>query len=370
MLRGFGPERTFLRAMIDVEDFGQLRDYLRQTGRIGSTEIPDIRKLSGGVSNKTLLLIRPGGDSWVIKQALPKLRVRSDWFSDPARIRVEADGLRYLPLVTPKGSTASLLFEDREENLLAMKAVPQPHENWKLRLLGGDIDRQFFEQFAKMLGAIHRESFWHRDELAPIFSDKQFFRTLRLEPYYQQSATAARSATAFLEELVAWTLSRSDTLVHGDYSPKNVLVQNEQLILLDHEVLHFGDPAFDIGFSLTHFLSKALHLPQKRQALLDAAQLYWRVYRDEVRGMPWIAHLDLRAAQHTLASLLARVCGRSPLEYLDDEERILQRQIVLEMIEEALRTVDQVITGFAKRLRETDTERSQNDAQSNSPPRR
>lgn len=336
--------------MIDIEDFGQLLAYLRETNRIGATEVPSIRKLSGGVSNKTLLLVRPGGDSWVLKQALPKLRVQSDWFSDPARIRVEANGLRYLPQVTPNGSTVALLFEDTGENLLAMKAVPEPHQNWKDRLLAGEIDQRYFGQFAGLLGSIHRESFRSRHELASIFAGKQFFKTLRLEPYYEHSAAVGEPAATFLEELVAWTLSRTDTLVHGDFSPKNVLVENNRLILLDHEVLHFGDPAFDVGFSLTHFLSKALHLPPKRLALLEAAQFYWRVYRAEVGEMPWVAHLDFRAAQHTLASLLARVCGRSPLEYLNKKERLIQRQIVLEMIEKRPRTVEQVITWFGERL--------------------
>ena len=336
--------------MIDIEDLGQLLGYLRAGDRIGSTETPDIRKLSGGVSNKTLLLTRCNGESWVLKQALPKLRVQSDWFSDPARIQVEANGLRYLPRVTPKGSTAPLLFEDATENILAMAAVPEPHQNWKQQLLNGEIDPEFFGQFANLLGSIHRESFRLRQELAPIFQNKQFFKTLRLQPYYEYSAMIIQEVAPFLEELIAWTLSRSDTLVHGDFSPKNVLVHNRRLILLDHEVLHFGDPAFDIGFSLTHFLGKALHLPQKRQALAGAAQLYWRSYLAEVRGMPWIAHLDFRAAQHTLASLLARVCGRSPLEYLSKENRLIQRQIVIEMIKEGFPTVDQVITGFTKKI--------------------
>jgi len=336
--------------MIDIEDFVQLLGYLRDTDRIGSTETPGIRKLSGGVSNKTLLLTRSSGESWVLKQALPKLRVQSDWFSDPARIQVEANGLRYLPRVTPKGSTTPLLFVDATENILAMEAVPEPHQNWKQQLLYGEINPGFFGQFAILLGSIHRESFRLRQELAPIFQDKQFFETLRLQPYYEHSATIVQEVASFLEELVAWTLSRSDTLVHGDFSPKNVLVHNKKLILLDHEVLHFGDPAFDIGFSLTHFLSKALHLPRKRQALVGAGRLYWRLYLDEVHGMPWTVHLDFRSAQHTLASLLARVCGRSPLEYLNEQERLIQRRIVIEMIEEGFPTVDQVITGFAKKI--------------------
>jgi 5-methylthioribose kinase len=336
--------------VIDIEDFAQLLGYLRETGQIGSAEKPVIRKLSGGVSNKTLLLTRSGGESWVMKQALPKLRVQTDWFSDPARIQVEANGLRYLPRVTPKGSIVSLLFEDRAQNLLAMEAVPEPHQNWKQLLLCDEIDPHLFRQFAKLLGSIHRESFRLQHELAPIFGGKHFFQTLRLEPYYQHSATVVPEAASFLEELVGWTLSRADTLVHGDFSPKNVLVYHQQLILLDHEVLHFGDPAFDIGFSLTHFLSKALHLPQKRQALFEGAQLYWRLYLNEVRGMPWTGHLDFRAAKHTLASLLARVCGRSPLEYLNQEERFFQRQKVIEMIGKDFSTVNQVITGYAERM--------------------
>jgi len=336
--------------MTDIDDFGQLLSYLRDAGRIPSAETPTITRLCGGVSNKTLLLTRPNGESWVIKQALSKLRVQSDWFSDPARIQVEANGLRLLPRVTPHGSITPLLFLDEAQNLLAMEAVPEPHENWKQQLLDGEIDQQFFRQFAKLLGSLHRESFRLRHELAPVFANKHFFKTLRLEPYYEQSAIVVRPAAPFLRELVAWTLTRSDTLVHGDFSPKNVLLHHNRLILLDHEVLHFGDPAFDIGFSLTHFLAKAFHLPRNRQALLEAARLYWKLYRQEVQEMPWVAHLDFRAAQHTLASLLARVCGRSPLEYLNQEERSIQQRIVMEMIEEDFPTVDEVITGFEKRI--------------------
>jgi 5-methylthioribose kinase len=341
---------AFHQAMIDIEDNRQLLQYLRETGRIGVSEMPTIRKLSGGVSNKTLSLTRSGGESWVIKQSLPKLRVASDWFSDPARIQVEANGLRYLPLVTPKGSIAPLLFEDAAENILAMESVPEPHQNWKQQLLSGNIDLQSFQQFAQLLGSIHREGSRLRHQLAPYFGSKQFFRTLRLQPYYGESAAIAPEAASFLEELVTWTLSRSDTLVHGDFSPKNVLVHRQHLILLDHEVLHLGDPAFDVGFSLTHFLSKALHLPQKREALVEAAEIYWQSYRNEIRGLPWAPHLDFRAAQHTLASLLARVCGRSPLEYLSQEECLLQRRIVIEMIKENPATVDQVISAFAQKL--------------------
>jgi 5-methylthioribose kinase len=335
---------------IDIEDSSQLVRYLRDTGRIGSREEPVLQKLSGGVSNKTVWLQRSCGQAWVIKQALPKLRVRSDWFSDPARIDIEANGLRYLPRVAPPGSITPLVFQDTAQNLLAMEAAPEPHQNWKQQLLSAKVQRELFSRFAELLGSIHRESFKLRHELEPIFAEKRFFTTLRLEPYYEYSAETVPQAGGFLKELVACTLRRSDTLVHGDFSPKNILVHGERLILLDHEVLHFGDPAFDIGFSLTHFLSKALHVREQRSALIAGAQWYWHRYRDEVSGIPWVANLDLRAAKHALGCILARVCGRSPLEYLSDEERLIQRQVAIEMIDENFTTVDRVIAGFAERI--------------------
>ena len=339
-----------MEATIDIEDSRQLARYLRDTGRIDCREEPILKNLSGGVSNKTVWLQRSCGQAWVIKQALPKLRVRSDWFSDPARIEIEANGLRYLPRVAPKGSITSLVFQDTAQNLLAMEAVPEPHQNWKQQLLCANVQREFFGRFAELLGSIHRESFNLRNELEPIFAEKRFFQTLRLEPYYEYSAESVPQAEAFLKELVTGTLSRSDTLVHGDFSPKNVLIHEERLILLDHEVLHFGDPAFDIGFSLTHFLSKALHVQEQRLALIEGARCYWSRYLGEVRGLPWAANLDLRAAKHALACILARVCGRSPLEYLSDEERLIQRRVAIEMIEENFTTVDRVIAGFAERI--------------------
>ena len=126
--------------LLDIERPGALVEYLRRTGRIGEGEEPRVRVLTGGVSNRTVLVEWPGtGEGWVLKQALPKLRVAVDWFSDPARIHQEALGLRWLERLAPPGTITPLVFEDHENHLLAMKAVPEPHENWKTMLLRGDL---------------------------------------------------------------------------------------------------------------------------------------------------------------------------------------------------------------------------------------
>jgi aminoglycoside phosphotransferase (APT) family kinase protein len=150
--------------------------------------------------------------------------------------------------------------------------------------------------------------------------------------------------------LVEETRSRRDTLVHGDYSPKNVLVREGKLVLLDHEVIHFGEPAFDLGFSLTHFLSKAHHLPDMRKYFADAARFYWATYREVVEELPWAADIEQRAVRHTLGCLLARVAGRSPLEYLDESERAHQREAVLALLQYPPESVPGLVEDFVGRL--------------------
>ena len=113
------------------------------------------RVLAGGVSNRTVLVEfpeRPSRESWVLKQALAKLRVKVDWFSDPARIGREALGLRHLAALAPPGTITPLVFEDPAHHLLAMAAVPQPHENWKSRLLAGRVEPEHAGQFGSLLG--------------------------------------------------------------------------------------------------------------------------------------------------------------------------------------------------------------------------
>src|SRR5215468_2648612 len=125
---------------LDIEQPEALLAYLRQTGRIGADEQPVITKLALGVSNRTVLVERPSGEAWVLKQALAKLRVKVDWFTSPERVRAEALGLRWLPELTPPGTITPLVFDDFSVYLIAMQAVPKPHENWKLMLLDNRLE--------------------------------------------------------------------------------------------------------------------------------------------------------------------------------------------------------------------------------------
>src|SRR5690606_13316241 len=104
---------------------------------------------------------------------------------------------------------------------------------------------------------------------------------------YLYSAERVPAAAPFLRDLAERTRRRRLTIVHGDYSPKNVLVRGGKLVLLDHEVIHWGDPAFDLGFSLTHLLSKAHPLPPHHAAFAAAARRYWKSYESALGSVPW-----------------------------------------------------------------------------------
>ncbi len=339
-----------MRTDLNIEQPDALLGYLRAAGRLTTDETVACTVLAGGVSNRTVLVERPSGEAWVIKQALPKLRVAEDWFSDPARIQGEALGLIWLARLAPPGTITPLLFEDRDQHLLGMQAVPQPHANWKTLLLAGELDWEHVLQFGQLLGTIHRQSREHQNEIAPIFENRTFFETLRLEPYYRFTASRHPATAPFFAALIEETLATRLSLVHGDYSPKNILVHEGRLILLDHEVIHFGDPAFDLGFSLTHLLSKAHHVKVRRADFLQTVGRYWESYRQTAGEIPQLPGFEQRAVRHTLACLLARVDGRSPLEYLTPAERDRQREIVLSMIADPPTSVLDLTEEFGKKI--------------------
>jgi hypothetical protein len=343
-------QKTMGTDSLDIEDPAALRQYLAANGLVTGSEEVTITVLPGGVSGRTVLVEWPDGRGLVFKQALAKLRVAVDWFSDPTRVHREALGLRWLLQLAPSGSVPQPVFEDLHEHVLGMRAVARPHDNWKTLMLAGRLEPDHVRQFGRWLGTVHHRSWVRRDELAPAFDDRSFFESLRVEPYYQYTATRVPSAAAFLGELIATTRERRLALVHGDYSPKNVLVRAGQLVVLDYEVIHWGDPAFDLGFGLTHLLGKAHHVHALRTEFGRAAELFFRTYLEALGNVPWANDLEPHAVRHTLGCLLARAQGRSPLEYLTPAARERQRDAVLAVIARMPVRVDDLVCDFLASL--------------------
>jgi 5-methylthioribose kinase len=335
---------------LNIEDVPALLEYLRQNGIIGEQETPVVRKLEGGVSNRVVLVRPKAAKPLVLKQALEKLRVQVDWFCTPARAEREALALKYLCEFAPPDAIPALVFQDSEQHLFAMEEVPEPHQNWKQLLLSGDICLNHVEQFGILLGSIHNRSAKRIVELRNVFGDRSVFEVLRLEPYYRYTASQVPESVAFMNELIADTLACAISIVHGDYSPKNILIHDGRLKLVDCEVVHVGDPAFDIGFSMAHLLSKANHLRPHRMSFAGAASYYWYIYSHSGFTKHWVAELEPRAVRHTIACCLARVAGRSPLEYLSAVERAAQTAVVLGLLQDPPAAIPDLVFEFVRRL--------------------
>ncbi len=333
-----------------LETSEQVREYLLTQNICNQDSLGEIQELTGGVSNRTFWIERVDNTAWVLKQAREKLKVDVDWFCSPERIQREALGMRWLEQLAPPDAITPMVFEDRENHLLVMQAVPHPHENWKTMLMRGELDFNAVEQFGRLLGNVHKKSREQANELSLVFDGRSYFEDLRLEPYYGYTASQVYKARDFLQSLISETRSIRQALVHGDYSPKNVLVHNGKLVLLDHEVIHWGDPAFDIGFSLTHFLSKALHLEPYRQRFVEGAKRYWEIYSATTDPALLASEWEARAVRHTLACMLARVAGRSKLEYLSNAERELQQSILTQLIHHLPATIPKYIENYMEQL--------------------
>lgn len=347
---------------LDIEDHAELARWLVGHGHAPNVETVRCRTLNGGVSNRTVW-VEVGGEQapeghgpgprgvtrWVLKQALAKLRVKDEWLSDVDRIRREAEALRVLPELAPAGTVTPLVFEAPGENLLAMEAVPLPHLNLKTLLLEATLSRdqaaELAGQLGRLLGQVQAKAAAHAGELRSRFANRSFFESLRIAPYYETSAEREPVSQSFYATLIGETrrtAERDATLVHGDFSPKNVLVREGRVVLLDHEVIHWGDGTFDVGFCLTHLLSKAHHVRVRREDYREAAICFWEAYAARRRADAG------RCVRHSLGCLLARVVGKSPLEYLTSDEQRRQRSVVLGLMQSPPATVEALVRAFVE----------------------
>jgi 5-methylthioribose kinase len=206
--------------------------------------------------------------------------------------------------------------------------------------MDGEADPAVAAALGTILATIHVEAS-RRPELGGTLADTSLFEELRIDPYYRTAARAHPAATPRIDELIA-SMDRpanERTLVLGDFSPKNILVHSRGLILLDFECGHTGDAAFDLGFFLSHLLLKTVHVgrhdPALRARFEELTLHFWAAYLERMSQGSW--HPDQllpRAVRHTAACLLARVDGKSPVEYLDEAERALVRSLALEALAE------------------------------------
>ncbi len=296
----------------------ELQQGLRSMGLIAPDAVARGRPLSGGVSSDIWHILLPDGREACIKRALPKLKVAADWRAPVIRNRYEARWLSRASEAAP-GSAPMLLGQDEATGTLAMQwLAPERHPVWKAQLRDGIADPAFSGEVGRRIARIHAYAA-ERPELASDFPTDSLFHAIRLEPYLIAAARVHQDLASKLVALAARTAATKVSLVHGDVSPKNILVGPKGPIFLDAECAWWGDPAFDLAFCLNHLLLKCLWVPRAASNFLQCFEVLATAY---LASVAWEAPaaLEARAASLLPGLFLARVDGKSPVEYVTEEK--------------------------------------------------
>lgn len=295
-------------------------EFVRALNELGLSHSSSLSgtPLTGGVSSDIWRIETETGFVCA-KRALSKLRVAADWHAPVERNLFEARWLQVAHKASA-GCAPELLGQHPELGVLVMQYLDPAHYRlWKQELHAGNADAQTANAMGQVLSKIHSYAARNSELANEFLTDKIFFE-IRLAPYLLATAERHPKLAHALEALVLQTQSHAKTLVHGDVSPKNILLGPQGPVLLDAECATWSDPAFDLAFCLNHLLLKCLWTPSSTSDFLHCFEVLTNSY---LKSVDWelASALEARAARLLPGLLLARVDGKSPVEYVTEEHQ-------------------------------------------------
>jgi 5-methylthioribose kinase len=312
-------------------DAVELPDYLRTRRLLEADEACRIEALSGGVSNVVLRVESEERPAFVVKQSRERLQTAAPWFSRLDRIFRETAVMAAVRPLLPDGAIPAILDEDRENYAYTMQAVDAAHVVWKRELLAGRLREEIAVRLAEYLSTIHGRTAGV-GAIAEQFADWEVFEQLRVDPFYRHVARVHPELNSRISNLIDEMSQNRVCLVHADFSPKNVLVVDRReaavgsepqldVTLIDFETGHYGDPAFDLGFFLSHLVLKGARSGADLGGFLRLIEIFWTHYQTGIGALAEAAgfeprDLERRSVAHLAACALARIDGTSPVDYL------------------------------------------------------
>lgn len=331
-------------------DSEPMRLALKRLGLLSERDEATLTPLTGGIASDIWKVVLPH-QTVCIKRALHRLKVEADWFVPVERNLYEWQYYEIAETAAP-GAAPRLLARDNEAYLFVMEYLePRDYPLWKHQLRDGLTDADFAAQVGRRLATIHSYTAAHRD-IADMFPTDAIFYASRMESYLEATARMHPDLEERLFALIHTTMHTRHALVHGDVSPKNILNGPRGPVLLDAECAFYGDPAFDLAFCLNHLLLKCLWTPSSSQGLLKCYDTLAASYLALVDWEP-SAEIEARTASLLPGLFLARIDGKSKVEYVTSEEqRSLVRQAAKPLLTHPVDLVADVAAEWQRTLGE------------------
>jgi 5-methylthioribose kinase len=271
----------------------------------------------------------------VVKQARPALERFPEYRVSTRRIEFEARWYRTVARFDREGVCPRVHHFDAERKALVLEDLAGAERLGDLLARGGDA-APAAASLGRFLGAVHAGT---RDPaLADLFANHEM-RALHGEHIYAlpfqpndfplSPAVRRRGEQIAGEpELLARIAAAyhryrrlSLALVHADVQPSNVLLVAGAPRLIDAEIAHLGDPAFDLGQLAGHLWLRALARGDARAAA-PALSALWSAYT--ASAGPALAFGFSDALVHAGVEMLRRTLGAARIAEVDRDEVALR----------------------------------------------
>ena len=282
-----------------------------------------------------------------IKRALKKLTVKEDWFAPVDRSNFEAKYFKICKSISPN-SFPKVLGHDQDRYILAMEWYDNnKYKLWKTKLLNNYVNKYDAIMVAKILAKVHSFFYMKKNYEKHFFNDKTF-HDIRIEPYILfTSRFYPQFRGKFLS--VAQSLKKNKTtLIHGDFSPKNILIGRSHPIVLDAETACWGDPSFDLAFCFNHFILKSIHKNNKKK-FLEIGKYFIESYLEKI-DFENVDSFLFRFFSILPLFILARVDGKSPVEYFNFRDKETARKFGLKLLSSCNYKIDNFFSEWSNHI--------------------
>jgi len=293
-------------------------------------------KITDGVSSD-IWYVKSKLREFCVKRALAKLTVKEDWFAPVNRSNFEAEYFKTCKNIN-KLAFPKILGHDKKKYILAMNWYNKDqYKLWKSSLLKKYIETKDGKRVAEILVKKHAH-FFNKKAIKDKFSNDKTFHAIRIEPYILFTSNSYPQYKKLFDKNIDNLSKNKKTLIHGDFSPKNILIGKDSPVILDAETACWGDPVFDLAFCNNHIILKSILNFEIKDKYISLSKCFLDTY---ISFLNWENKDEFIERFLSLVPIfiLARLDGKSPVEYFQKGHIERSRGLAKKLIENNVKTL-------------------------------